>query len=140
MSNQEDKNGEECRSAEARRTVMDVRPRNWSVPVILLSLRECGSYGYELMERTAVLGFGAMNPGTLYRTLRQMEKEGLCESEWDTTNGGGPARRMYSITDAGEAYLEFWAKSLEKCRQKMDALLRLYTGGQARADQGEDVA
>jgi PadR family transcriptional regulator, regulatory protein PadR len=81
-----------------------------------------------------------MNPGTLYRTLRQMEKEGLCESEWDTTYGGGPARRMYSITDAGEAYLEFWAKSLEKYRQKMDALLRFYTGGQARADQGEDVA
>jgi hypothetical protein len=47
---------------------------------------------------------------------------------------------MYSITNAGETYLEFWAKSLEKYCQKMDALLRLYTGGQARADQGEHVA
>jgi PadR family transcriptional regulator, regulatory protein PadR len=140
MSNEEDKNGEECRSAEARRMVMNVRPRNWSVPVILLSLRECGSYGYELMERTAALGFGTMNPGTLYRTLRHMERDGLCESEWDTTNGGGPARRVYSITDAGKLYLEFWAKSLEKCRQQVDAFFRLYTGGRARADQGEVVA
>jgi poly-beta-hydroxybutyrate-responsive repressor len=140
MSDQEDKSREGCRSAEAQRAVMDVRPRNWSVPVILLSLRGRGSYGYELMERTAVLGFGAVNPGTLYRTLRQMEKEGLCESEWETSSGGGPARRMYSITNAGETYLEFWAKSLEKYRQKMDALLRLYTSGQARADQGEHVA
>jgi poly-beta-hydroxybutyrate-responsive repressor len=140
MSNEEDKSREECRSAEAQKTAMNVHPKNWSVPVILLSLRECGSYGYELMERTAALGFGAMNPGTLYRSLRQMEKEGFCESKWDTTKGGGPARRMYTITDAGKLYLEFWAKSLEKCRQKVDAFFRLYTAGQARADQGEVVA
>ncbi len=80
---------------------IEVRPRNWLVPVILLSLRECTSYGYKLMEQTAAFGFGAMNPGTLYRTLRHMEKDGLCESSWDTTTGGGPARRVYSITDAG---------------------------------------
>jgi hypothetical protein len=49
MSSEEVKSGEECSSVEARRTVMDVRPRNWSVPVILLSLREHSSYGYELM-------------------------------------------------------------------------------------------
>jgi PadR family transcriptional regulator, regulatory protein PadR len=140
MSNEEDKNGEECRSAEVRRTVTDVRPRNWSVPVILLSLREHNSYGYELMKRTAVYGFGEMNPGTLYRSLRQMEKEGLCEGTWETSSGGGPARRVYSLTDAGEAYLEFWAKSLEKYRQKMDAFFRLYSGGQARTDHGEEVA
>lgn len=69
-----------------------------------------------------------------------MEKEGLCESEWDRTNGGGPVRRMYSITDDGEAYLGFWAEALEQYHQKMDSFLRLYTGGQAKADQGEDVA
>ena len=138
MSNEEDKNGEECRSAEARRTVMDVRPRNWSVPVILLSLRECGSYGYELIERTAALGFGTMNPGTLYRTLRHMERDGLCESEWDTTNGGGPARRVYTITDAGEAYLDFWAKALEQYQRNMDAFFQLYTGRPARRNQQKD--
>ncbi len=83
---------------------IEVRPRNWLVPVILLTLRESASYGYELMERTAGFGFEAMNPGTLYRTLRNMERDGLCESEWETSKGG-PARRVYSITDAGEAYL-----------------------------------
>ena len=30
---------------------MGSRPRNWLVPVILLSIREWNSYGYELMER-----------------------------------------------------------------------------------------
>ena len=84
-------------------------------------------YGYELMERASAFGFEAMNPGTLYRTLRQMEKDGVVESSWETSRGG-PARRMYSITDAGEAYLEFWAKALEQYQRNMDTFFRLYTG------------
>jgi hypothetical protein len=64
------------------------RPKNWLVPVVLLSLREWNSYGYELMGRARMFGFGAMNPGTLYRTLRQMEKDGVVESSWETSRGG----------------------------------------------------
>lgn len=112
---------------EEKKREVEVRPRNWLVPVILLTLREWNSYGYELMERTAAFGFEAMNPGTLYRTLRQMEKEGVVESEWDTSKGG-PARRMYTITDAGEAYLDFWAQALEQYQRNMDSFFRLYTG------------
>ncbi len=97
------------------------------MPVVLLSLREWDSYGYELMERTVTFGFEAMNPGTLYRTLRRMEEEGVVESSWDTSKGG-PARRMYSITDAGEAYLGLWARALEQYQRNMDAFYDLYTG------------
>jgi poly-beta-hydroxybutyrate-responsive repressor len=123
-------NEERARDAEARETELrgvEARPRNWLVPVILLSLREWNSYGYELMERTAAFGFEAMNPGTLYRTLRQMEKEGIVESTWETSRGG-PARRMYSITDAGRAYLDFWAKSLEQYQKTMETFFRMYMG------------
>jgi PadR family transcriptional regulator len=119
---------------------IEVWPRNWLVPVTLLTLRECTSYGYKLMEQTAAFGFGAMNPGTFYRTLRHMEKDGLCESEWDTSSGAGPARRVYSITNAGEAYLGFWAEALEQYRCNMDAFFSLYTGGRpsTRTDQQKD--
>ena len=103
------------------------RPRNWLVPATLLTLREANSYGYELIERMTRFGFEAMNPGTLYRTLRQMEEEGLCNSKWQTTKAG-PARRVYTITDAGEAYLGFWAKALEQYRRNMDAFFRVYWG------------
>jgi len=119
--------------AKEKKREVEVRPRNWLVPVILLSLREWNSYGYELMERTAAFGFEAMNPGTLYRTLRQMEKDGVVESEWETSRGG-PARRVYSITDAGEAYLDFWAEALEQYRTNMDSFFRLYTGRPLRKD------
>jgi poly-beta-hydroxybutyrate-responsive repressor len=140
MADQERENqGGEPHPAQTNGKI-EVRPRNWLVPVILLTLRECATYGYELMERTARFGFEAMNPGTLYRTLRNMEKDGLCESEWDTSGGGGPARRMYSITDAGEAYLQFWAEALEQYQRNMDTFFSLYTGKPpTQRNQQEDV-
>jgi len=68
MNNEEGKRGE---AGESGFRGVEARPRNWLVPVILLSLREWNSYGYELMERASAFGFEAMNPGTLYRTPRR---------------------------------------------------------------------
>jgi poly-beta-hydroxybutyrate-responsive repressor len=102
-------------------------PRNWMTPVILLLLREWSSYGYDLMERMAAFGFAAMNPGSLYRVLRQLEKEGMVSSTWDTS-GQGPARRMYAITEAGETYLKLWASGIDHYRTIMNTFFRLYTG------------
>jgi PadR family transcriptional regulator, regulatory protein PadR len=136
MNDEEKERGTGARGSEVRG--VEARPRNWLVPVILLSLREWNSYGYELMERASAFGFEAMNPGTLYRTLRQMEKDGVVESSWETSKGG-PARRMYTITDAGRAYLDFWAKSLEQYQHTMDTFFRMYTGRPPRDKQDKDV-
>ena len=111
---------------------IDVRPKNWLTPVALLTLREKSSYGYELMDRIAQFGYEAINPGTLYRALRHMEKEGLCESEWETSNGG-PACRMYSVTDAGEAYLGSWAERCKEYQQVLDSFYLAYAGRSSRA-------
>ncbi len=108
---------------------VEARPRNRLEPVVLVLLREWTSYGYELMARLTELGFEAMNPGTLYRTLRQMERNGLCEPEWETSEGG-PARRRYYITEEGQAYLDLWAEALEQYQRTMNAFFRLYTGRQ----------
>jgi PadR family transcriptional regulator, regulatory protein PadR len=106
--------------------VGDCRPRNWLVPVILLLLREGSSYGYELMERAAAFGFEALNAGTVYRTLKHMEKNGAVESSWDTTKRSGPARRMYSITAYGKDQLNFWAKALEQYQTATERFFRIY--------------
>ena len=95
----------------------------------LVLLKEESSYGYELMERMEEeFGVEQINPGSVYRTLRRMEKEGLCTSEWDARDeeGGPPPRRMYAITDAGEAYLEAWAGACEKYHRLMDQFARVY--------------
>ncbi len=68
---------------------VQARPRKWLSPVILVFLREESSYGYEIMKRLEEeFSFEQINPGSVYRTLRQMEQEGLCESEWETAEGG----------------------------------------------------
>ena len=105
----------------------DARPRDWLVAMTLVSLREGSSYGYELMERLAALGWWEASPGTLYRTLRRMEGEGLCESEWGiSADSSGPARRMYSLTLAGEAYLDSWAEGCERYQQIVDRFFLTY--------------
>src|SRR5437016_1393975 len=110
--------------------------KHWLVPVILLLLRQWNSYGYELMEKMSAFGMDAINPGAFYRTLRQMEKEGIVSSSWSTSEAG-PARRVYSITDAGEAYLKFWAESLEQYQKIMGTFFRLYTGSSTQKKEQE---
>ena len=101
---------------------IDARPKNWLVPVALAVLREESTYGYELMKRLAGFGFEALNPGTLYRTLKKMEQDGLCQTEWDTSNNGsGPACRVYLVTPAGEAHLASWAAGLKKYQEVLDS-------------------
>ncbi len=108
-------------------------------PVALVILYQERSYGYELMERLAAeFEFEHINAGTLYRNLRRMEKEGLCEAAWETSESG-PARRMYYITEAGEGYLDAWIRASKDYRQTMDALYQAYENRAPRAsEQGED--
>jgi len=116
----------EKESSQQENPATEAWSKNWVVPVLLLMLREWNSYGYELMEKMGKSGLSTMNAGTFYRTLRQMEKDGMVSSSWDTSEGG-PARRMYAITEAGENYLKFWATSLEQYQTMMNRFFQLYT-------------
>ena len=106
--------------------MIDAWSRSWCVPIILLMLRQWNSYGYELMEKLAAFGLQTINPGTFYRMLRQMEKDGMVSSTWDISVAG-PARRMYAITQAGEEYLKFWAESLDQYQKMMNSFFQLYS-------------
>ena len=103
----------------------DTRPKDWLAPAALVTLRKESSHGYKLMERVRGLGFGEMNSGTLYRTPRRLEREGLCEPDWDTS-ADGPARRVYSVTNFGEAYLDSWAEGCGHSRRVVDSFFRAY--------------
>ena len=71
--------------------------KNWLVPILLLMLRQWSSYGYELMEKMSAFGMYEINPGAFYRTLRQMEKDGIVSSSWSTSEAG-PARPCPPVT------------------------------------------
>lgn len=103
------------------------QPRNWLQPFLLLTLDRWQAHGYELIRQMAVFGFEAIDPGSVYRTLRQLEKEGLVRSDWDTSRAG-PARRVYSLSGAGRAYLDVWAMSLRGYQAMLDQFFEQYPG------------
>ena len=80
---------------------------------LLAFLRNWNAYGYQLAQQLAQAGLPAFDSGTVYRTLRQLEKTGLVSSFWDTSESG-PARRMYSLTKAGDLFLSNWIDVLGK--------------------------
>jgi len=100
------------------------RLRGMIQPRLLLSLAQKNTHGYELMEILGQEG-DAPDPGSLYRTLRSLEEDGLVCSTWDTSNAG-PARRVYELTDLGVEYLHTWVVDIRKTRQGLDDFLAEY--------------
>jgi PadR family transcriptional regulator PadR len=88
--------------------------RNFLEPCLLLVLRSGKSHGYDLRTELDPYGLAEINPSLVYRALRDMETQGLVESEWDTETTAGPARRVYSITEAGHSHLRQWAEDLRE--------------------------
>jgi len=90
-------------------------------PVLLLLLKQKGrSYGYDLaveVQAHAVTD-AEIERAALYRTLRQLERNGNVASEWET-DGNGPARRVYRLTPGGERHLGEWAAVLEHVSKAM---------------------
>ena len=97
----------------------------WLQPFLLLSLDQWQSHGYELIRRLSTFGFETLDRGSVYRVLRQLERDGLVESGWDTSKDG-PARRLYSLTDAGRQYLNMWAGSLRVYQGMLDEFFKQY--------------
>lgn len=84
-------------------------------PVVLLLLQKrVRSCGYDLCSdlQDHALTDAEIDKAALYRTLRQLEKNGNVKSTWETGDAG-PARRVYRLTKAGEKHLEEWAIVLE---------------------------
>lgn len=68
----------------------------------VLSLMDSASYGYSLIQQLAALGLD-VEEGTLYPLLRRLEKQGLLQSEWDTSEAR--PRKYYRISAAGQVVL-----------------------------------
>jgi poly-beta-hydroxybutyrate-responsive repressor len=100
--------------------------KNFVLPFILLLLSKMSLHGYELSQKLQAFGFKAIDQGNLYRQLRQLEKDELVASEWDT-NGSGPAKRRYSITKAGITYLNSYAHQLESYQSLLDQFFNMYS-------------
>ncbi len=119
MCDEGQEHGRGCRCAR--------QVRGFIQPSLLLLLAKKAAHGYELIEalRETQGDDSLSDPGMLYRTLRQFEEDGLVTSSWDT-EGRGPARRVYQLTDAGREYLEWWVADIRKTRAQLDQFLAEY--------------
>lgn len=88
---------------------------------LLALLRGWSGYGYQLSQRLKECGMPVFDQGTVYRTLRKLEESGLVASFWDTS-ASGPARRMYSLTQAGEIFLSGWLDALDRYQRFLSTL------------------
>ena len=105
--------------------------RDMLAPFVLLAVSLQRSHGYVIEDYLRALGLFGITMSTLYRTLRQMEKEGFLESTWEP-GPTGPARRVYTITDAGRLWLDSSAAMLNAYRDTIDRFFGLYDAGEPR--------
>lgn len=101
----------------------------------LLMLSEGKNHGYGLKEAMEEFIFGKdqINIGTLYKTLRKMEKNNLVESSW-AKGDGGPKKRVYSITDAGLKALEEWIDFIKFRKDRINQVLKRYDNNSMRKE------
>ena len=71
---------------------------------VLALVGEGETYGYEIVQRLKLAGFGQVKGGTLYAILLRLEEDGLITSAW-RPGAGGPGRKFYTTTDDGQAAL-----------------------------------
>jgi poly-beta-hydroxybutyrate-responsive repressor len=100
-------------------------PRDILIPYVLLAVSLQRAHGYLIEEYLRGIGFFSLEMSTLYRTLRQLEKDGLLCSNWEP-GPTGPARRVYSLTDVGHTWLGQWAHTLDGYRRMLDQFFGLY--------------
>ena len=100
-------------------------PKNFMTPWVLLVLKQWNLHGYLILQQLNRMGFPDIDHATLYRELRRLEKEGFVASEWET-GGSGPARRVYSITSAGEEMLRGWTDVVSGYQRMITGFFDLY--------------
>ena len=100
---------------------------------LLAFLKGCNAYGYQLSQQLSEAGLPQSDSGTVYRALRQLEGSGFVSSFWDTSDQG-PARRMYSLTAAGELFLRTWIEALDRYHEVLTGALAGFDGTQPPAE------
>ena len=84
--------------------------RRWIEPFVLAMLARGDSYGYAILGRLEEMSVsnGPLDVGLVYRTLRDLERDGLVSSTW-AEESAGPRRRAYELTEDGQRALDDWA-------------------------------
>lgn len=109
----------------------NIQPRRISrflEPALLLLLHRQPSHGYALIEGLDRLGMEAYpaDVSAIYRILYDLEDAGMITSTRETEQTAGPPRRVYALTEQGEAYLAAWVQELQETDRLLHRFLDAY--------------
>ena len=92
--------------------------------LVLGILQDEGLHGYEIAKRIREVGEKSLDvaEGRLYPALHKLEVEGLIQAEW-VEQEGRPARKVYSLTEAGQVELSKQRKAWRIFADSVDAIL-----------------
>lgn len=99
------------------------RRGRWLEPFLLRMVADGEVHGGALIARLNDLRLTAdgVDVGMVYRTLRELEADGLVVSHWVT--GVGPARRTYRLTAVGHQALDVWIAVMRERARLIDTFL-----------------
>lgn len=66
-----------------------------------------------------------LDSGAIYRVLRDLESKNLVHSSWNTDDVG-PAKRIYTITQAGKSEVKRWYDDIALRKKNLDFFLLHY--------------
>jgi PadR family transcriptional regulator, regulatory protein PadR len=99
------------------------RRGRWLEPFLLLLIGQEAGYGRALIGRLndLCLAPNGVDVGMAYRTLRELEADGLMSSEWIADDGA--PRRAYRLTRAGRQALDEWISVMRERGRLVDAFV-----------------
>ena len=101
--------------------------KSWLKFLILRVLFEKPTYGYDIIQKIEEISYGRhkIKSGTMYTTLRRMEKEKLVTSSWKK-NTSGPNQRQYMVTNQGKNYLKNYLQMIIERKKMIDGMATFY--------------
>jgi PadR family transcriptional regulator, regulatory protein PadR len=106
----------DSRRSQMLRGVLDI--------CLLAVMSEGPAYGYEMTKRLRARGLSTVGEGSIYPLLGRLERDGLVETRRAASNGG-PPRKYYSLSPAGEYALEAGKREWQMARDAVDGALDL---------------
>ncbi len=93
--------------------------------LILALLSNQEMYGYEIAKivREKSNGLFELKEGTLYLSLKRLEKKEWISSYWSDEQGAGGRRKYYLMTDEGHKGFELKRKEWEFVKKLIDSFL-----------------
>jgi PadR family transcriptional regulator PadR len=90
-------------------------PRRFLLPTIMLLLAEEPSHGYALLDKLVEMGVAEkrLPLPLVYRALLQLESKRMAGFSFAKSEGRGPARKVYHLTEKGWKELSSWSESMQ---------------------------